>query len=88
MFEGVAANPAEHDDGLIDYFIMEWISIDDKLPPPFERVLVCFGGTELDSVAIKYLTDTAHPDGRQFWYPGGQTLENVTHWMPLPPLPA
>jgi hypothetical protein len=88
MFEGVAAESVEHDDGLIDYFIMEWIRIEDKLPPPFERVLVYFGGMGSDSVAVKYLTDRSHPDGSRAWYPGGQTLENGTHWMPLPPLPA
>lgn len=86
MFEGVAAEATERDDGLIDYFIMEWISIDDKLPPLLERVLVYFGGKGLDSVSIRYLAKK-HPDDQPRWYPGGQDVRNSRHWMPLPPLP-
>ncbi len=73
-------------EGLMDYFIMEWISIRDKLPPPHESVLVFFGGKDCGSIAIKYLTE--YQEGRHHcWHPGGQDLGNATHWMPLPPYP-
>ncbi|MFZ5570766.1 MAG: DUF551 domain-containing protein [Thermodesulfobacteriota bacterium] len=73
-------------ENLMDYFIMEWISIRDKLPPPNEKVLVFFGGGDWGAMAIKTLADDS--DGlRSCWLPGGQEIANATHWMPLPPNP-
>lgn len=73
-------------DGLMDYFIMEWINIKDKLPKPYEKVLVYFGGGDLESIAVRYLPEE-RPGQYYGWYPGGQALHNATHWMPLPPPP-
>ncbi len=73
-------------DGANDYFIMEWIEAKDELPKPHETVIVYMGGNCKGSIDIKYLPE--HKRGHHFgWYPGGLELENVTHWMPLPPIP-
>lgn len=62
--------------------IKEWISTQDKLPPVDVEVLgFCFGTSYL---LVK----------RDSYYNGGWTFEegeldddDVTHWIPLPPLP-
>lgn len=73
-------------DGLSDYFIMEWIDINDKLPPPEENVIVHFKGRRQGSLEVKYLPPKKA--GFHFgWYPGGRDIHCATHWMPLPPLP-
>ena len=62
---------------------MEWISVNERLPDEFESVLAC---ARLDG-------DTKYSVGEAFWSRGWSSvrtydaLDDVTHWMPLPPLP-
>ena len=57
------------------YRKQEWISVDDRLPPKNEMVLIfCGGARELDWICSTGL-----------WYDHDYTL--VTHWMPLPEPP-
>ena len=72
--------------GLTDYFIMEWIDIDDKLPPPEENVIVYFKGQGRGSIEIKYLPEQKD-DENYGWYPGGRDLHSAMYWMHLPPIP-
>ncbi len=64
----------------------EWISVKDKLPAPHDAVLVF----EDDAWKNQY---TAYITERGCWICfcecwDGSELNNVTHWMPLPPPPA
>ena len=85
MFEN--ENSAKNgSDGLTDYFIMEWIDINDKLPLPEEKVIVHFKGQGHDSIEVKYLPKKKA--GFHYgWYPGGRDINSAVHWMPLPPFP-
>lgn len=85
MFEN-ESNETKSDSGLTDYFIMEWIDINDKLPPTDENVIVCFKGQGHGSIEIKYLPEKM--DGVNYgWYPGGRELHSAVYWMHLPPFP-
>lgn len=59
--------------------IPKWISVEDRLPETFDRVLVF---NEYDGINISWL----QPDGKRFSvktaYP-----DRPTHWMPLPEAP-
>jgi len=62
----------------------QWISVDDELPTRGKDVLVLLkDGT----ITLRYYvpSDGIHCWG---WYPGGQAIENSTHWLPLDALPA
>ena len=57
------------------YRKQEWISVEERLPPKNEMVLIfCGGARELDWICSTGL-----------WYDHDYTL--VTHWMPLPEPP-
>lgn len=57
------------------YRKQEWISVEDRMPPKNEMVLIfCGGARELDWICSTGL-----------WYDHDHTL--VTHWMPLPEPP-
>ena len=56
--------------------VQEWISVKDRLPKPFEDVLVFRDG----KVSIDYHEE----DG---WFAYDFNGERATHWMPLPPPP-
>jgi hypothetical protein len=58
-----------------------WISVEDRLPERCVRVIVSDGR----DVCIAYRED----DGDE-WFPidyGYVSVENITHWMPLPDVP-
>lgn len=53
----------------------EWISVEDRLPPKFESVLVCCNGV----LGIDFICSTGK------WYESFPI--DVTHWMPFPEAP-
>ena len=58
----------------------EWISAKDKLPEPYEDVLV-YGQTNKKNNLLRYKVDYA--DDRGVFV----RSRKVTHWMPLPQPP-
>ncbi|MEB3501825.1 DUF551 domain-containing protein [Pasteurella multocida] len=69
-----------------------WISVKDKLPKKFDRVLVCQQDYkwEQNYIRIAYCNNS---EGTEWWadnYDGtGDEIifNDVTHWRPLPPIP-
>ena len=53
--------------------VQEWISVDDRLPNPFESVLVFRDG----KISIDYNEGNG-------WFAYDFNGKRVTHWMPLP----
>ena len=60
----------------------EWVSVNDRLPPPLEVVTI----TDGKEVGHGYLVKTAKYYG---WMSPFCDLDedNITHWMPLPKPP-
>ena len=59
---------------------MKWISIEDRLPPEDEFVLICDSSTKLVEMGICM--------DEKFFIPHlAYKLINATHWMPLPKIP-
>lgn len=58
----------------------DWIPVGVRLPDANQSVLVCFG-TQV-TIAVRYLDEWTTDDG------GMLKGEWVSHWMPLPELPA
>ena len=56
--------------------VQEWISVNDRLPNPFEIVLVFRDG----KISIDYNEGNG-------WFAYDFNGKRVTHWMPLPPAP-
>lgn len=56
---------------------MEWIDVNDKLPPDGQSILVFY--------RRGYITVDKFSINDRNWIKSG---ENVTHWMPLPEPPA
>jgi uncharacterized protein DUF551 len=54
----------------------KWISVTDKLPKPFERVLICSSSTVYIGSLITdwFATDEGY-------------AKNIKYWMPLPEIP-
>ena len=65
-------------DNLIDsgVTVQEWISVEDRLPKPFESVLVFRDG----KISIDYNEGNG-------WFAYDFNGKRVTHWMPLPLAP-
>ena len=53
--------------------VQEWISVDDRLPKPFENVIVFRDG----KISIDYNEGNG-------WFAYDFNGKRVTHWMPLP----
>lgn len=67
----------------------EWISVDDRLPDDNHDTLlvaVIFKHAELIEQFVD--TDAFYTSDNFFRYWGAQKKHKVTHWMPLPELPA
>ena len=58
----------------------EWISVKDELPMSYENVIVCYKNAVGYRIDITYYCRSEYGSG---WY----LPVNITHWMPLPPLP-
>ena len=58
-----------------------WIPVSERLPEPYTRVLACIksGYMEVDYMYSEPIVDVGIADFN--------SLDNVTHWMPLPPSP-
>lgn len=56
----------------------KWISVEERLPAPFEAVIVCRRGGKVEQ-GYKAVGD--------WWRVYGTRTKNVTHWMPLPEPP-
>ena len=56
--------------------VQEWISVNDRLPKPFESVLVFRDG----KISIDYNEGNG-------WFAYDFNGKRVTHWMPLPEKP-
>ena len=56
--------------------VQEWISVNDRLPNPFESVLVFRDG----KISIDYNEGNG-------WFAYDFNGKRVTHWMPLPEMP-
>lgn len=55
----------------------KWISVDERMPEPGQRVIAAFGGCLWSVDIAQYLND-------KFANWDGQRVECITHWMPLP----
>ena len=82
--ETIGLYPSEREklaDGLITngVTVLEWISVDDRLPVDQEEVLVCTRSKN----GIRNI-DKGYMAIDRFIHRG---RAEVTHWMPLPPLP-
>lgn len=55
----------------------DWISVKDRLPKPFERVIAAY--------ETNVICTTQMSDNQTFLHEG--IHGNVTHWMPLPEPP-
>ena len=72
---------------------MDWIKVEDQLPPIEKRVLVyqkggVFGGNEVDITyrTCEYYSDDKEINNAIAW--DGQGIGNyIHHWMPLPSPP-
>ena len=58
---------------------MNWISVKDRLPKAYERVLCCDG--RFRSVYVGYIQEDKQRVEHEWINP------NTTHWMPLPEQP-
>ncbi len=68
--------------------VNEWISVDDRLPIPREKVLVAYSKGVTIAQMDGYIKDAKH---REHYWRGmngpKHSLASVTHWMPLPDPP-
>ena len=76
------------DEGFREVELMHnsWISVKDRLPENMQRVLVI--GTSMAHIA--YIDKTISEIKGQFWWRDaapGLYFDEITHWMPIPPLP-
>ena len=60
---------------------MEWISVKDRLPEPFDQVIICRPSKGAPRVEAGSL------DVNGWWRVYGTRTKSVTHWMPLPDPP-
>lgn len=66
----------------------KWISVEERLPTPYERVLVCRGDLRSENkfICVEYLTVCYGET--TMWGGDYETWKSkVTHWMPLPEAP-
>jgi len=70
---------------------MEWIDVNDRLPPLGEWYLICGGTNPSKPFTTMGFLDGVSGDDSVIWLTHNDTQddewENVTHWMPLPSPP-
>jgi len=59
--------------------VSEWISVDDRMPEPYEPVFVVWNG--LFAVGVRFDIDVWFVD--KDW----PDTKTITHWLPIPDLP-
>ena len=68
--------------------VQKWIPVTERLPTPYERVLVCRGDLRSENkfICVEYLTVCY---GETIMWGGDYETwkSKVTHWMPLPEPP-
>ena len=65
---------------LAQYILNPWIPVSERLPEVGQNVLVY---DTIEGVALSHRWQ-----GKEKWYwSSSQLLYDVTHWMPLPPIP-
>ena len=67
---------------------MEWISVDEQLPPIWDYVLLAFGSHKYTSK--RHVIGYRVPEDLGWgitWAPVAARKYPVTHWMPLPAPP-
>lgn len=84
-FDVVMCKPSQDDGGLVSQMIdRQWISVDDKLPPEHDFVLVTY---VINGQCVHIPVTAFHKGAGEFetvnWYVNNET-DTVTHWMPLP----
>lgn len=62
---------------------MEWISVKERMPEDWVSVLGCM------RFAYPYpaVRECWVIDGKHFFFPALRSVEQVTHWMPMPDVP-
>lgn len=60
---------------------MEWINVEEKLPPDREPQLL------FSRNFIMPILGWRDEENNQWWGRGFDKIDNITHWMPLPPPP-
>jgi hypothetical protein len=65
------------------HLVMEWISVDDRLPEDYTWVL-CYGDSAISTCGYSKREGFNHWDLKRA--PGLNT-DDITHWMPLPKPP-
>lgn len=61
-----------------DVLRSQWISVKDRMPKTFERIIVCREGG---------IVEQGYKDVGDWWKVYGTRTKRVTHWMPLPETP-
>jgi len=64
----------------------QWISVDDRLPNINTKVLA-YAEFGLDDEKTAQQCELIKQHGETFWKAGNKSVNNLTHWMPLPALP-
>ncbi len=67
---------------------MEWISVEDRLPPARKKVLIAYNRGVSIAERNGYLVDPTKTE--PYWrgvHGPKHSLRSVTHWMPLPDPP-
>ena len=60
-----------------------WISVEERMPKPFEPVILCHRRKGGELVSEQGIYDSL----RDSWKVYGARAKRVTHWMPLPKPP-
>lgn len=63
---------------------MEWISINDELPIPYERVIIYVDGSNHFYKSFIDIGDYSPGNGSFIWTDSDGLSVNVTHWKRLP----
>lgn len=61
----------------------EWISVEDRLPKPFEHIL----GYVADSGDGSFIGERYSLGGKSIYFIALNDIRLATHWMPLPEPP-
>lgn len=66
----------------VDAVPVRWIPVTERMPQPFQAVIVC-----REKGKGEYVVEQGFKDVGDWWKVYGTRTKNVTHWMPLPEPP-